>query len=250
MPGHHGPMGGTLEVGILSASDAAPATAGGADRLHLMRLTEDGALAPEPREVAAVRARTDLDLRVTVRLRDGFSTDGGEMVRLRGLVSAYLDAGADGVVLGFLNGRGDIDQEVIAAILDETRCPWIFSRAIDSCLETDLAWSVLLRLSGLDGVQTAGSARTLEHGLDALVSRARSHDAVAARIIADGELHPDHVPWLARVGVTQFHVDDQVRPGGSLRAYVDEALVRSWRRLIDAEVTRGAAGSATPSLGG
>ena len=59
---------------------------------------------------------------------------------------------------------------------------------------------------------------------------------VAQRVVADGGLHADHVPWLARAGVRQFHLDDQVRPGGSRKAYVDEALVRSWRTLIDTEV--------------
>ncbi|MFV0451593.1 MAG: copper homeostasis protein CutC [Propioniciclava sp.] len=231
-------MSGTVEVGILSARDASPAADGGADRLHLVRRTQAGPMAPELREVAAVRARTDLPLRVTVRLREGFSTDGGEVVRLRGLVGAYLDAGADGVVLGFLNGLGAIDREVIATVLAESACGWTFSRAIDTCLEVDLAWSVLLGLPRLEGVQTAGSARTLEHGLDDLLRRARSTPAAAALMIADGQLRPEQVPWLVRAGVSQFHLDDQVRPGGSERAYVDERLVGSWRRLIDAESGR------------
>ena len=92
------------------------------------------------------------------------------------------------------------------------------------------------RRPGIDGVRTAGAARALEHGLDDLVRRARADARVAALVVADGELHPDHVPWLARAGVRQFHVADQVRPGGSRKAYVDEGLVRSWRRLVDTEV--------------
>ncbi|MFP5416407.1 MAG: copper homeostasis protein CutC [Actinomycetes bacterium] len=230
-------MSGTLEVRVLSVQDAAPAEAGGADRLELVgSALVDGALSPEPREVAAVRSRTNLHLRPVVRLREGYSTDGGELVRLRGLVSAYLDAGADGLVLGFVNGLGEVDAEVIGALLDGFTCPWTFSRAIDMVFDSDAAWNAVLRMPGLDGVRTAGSARDLEHGLDDLVARARANPRVAALVVADGELHPDHVPWLARAGVRQFHVEDQVRPGGSRKAYVDEGLVRSWRRLIDAEV--------------
>ena len=111
-------MSGTLEVRVLGAHDAVPAEAGGADRLELVGDLDDGALSPEPREVAAVRARTNIHLRPVVRLRAGYSTDGGELVRLRGLVAAYLDAGADGLVLGFLNGLGEVDAEVIGALLD------------------------------------------------------------------------------------------------------------------------------------
>lgn len=229
-------MSGTLEVRVLGAHDAVPAEAGGADRLELVGVLQAEAMSPEPREVAAVRSRTHVHLRPVVRLREGYSTDGGELVRLRGLVSSYLDAGADGLVLGFLNGLGEVDAEVIGALLDGFSCPWTFSRAIDTVLDADAAWDAVLRLPGLDGVRTAGSARDLEHGLDDLVARARGNPRVAALVVADGEVHPDHVPWLARAGVRQFHVADQVRPGGSRKAYVDEALVRSWRRLVDAEV--------------
>ncbi len=229
-------MSGTLEVRVLGAHDAAPAEAGGADRLEVVGVLEDGALSPEPREVAAVRSRTNLHVRPVVRLRAGYSTDGGELVRLRGLVAAYLDAGADGLVLGFVNGVGEVDTEVIGALLDGFACPWTFSRAFDTLLDADLGWAAVLRLAGCDGVRTAGSARSLEHGLDDLVRRARADAGIARLVVADGDLHPDHVPWLARAGVRQFHVADQVRPGGSHRAYVDEALVRSWRRLVDTEV--------------
>ncbi|MFT3876881.1 MAG: copper homeostasis protein CutC [Propioniciclava sp.] len=230
-------MTAVLQVRALGAPDAAPAEAGGADRLELVgELTHDGPLSPEPRLVSAVRSRTSIHLRPVVRLREGFSTDGGELVRLRGLIAAYLDAGADGLTLGFLNGLGEVDAEVIGALLDGFTCPWTFSRAFDAILDADAAWRTARRLPGLDGVRTAGSARDLEHGLDALVRRAREEPAVASLMVADGDLHPDHVPWLARAGVRAFHVDDQVRPGGSRKAYVDEALVRSWRRLIDTEV--------------
>ncbi|WP_232550006.1 copper homeostasis protein CutC [Propioniciclava soli] len=230
-------MSGLLEVRILGAHDAAPAEAGGADRLELVTLDGEEALSPEPREMAAVRSRTTLPVRPVLRLREGFSTDGGEAVRLRGLISAYRDAGADGFVLGFVNGLGEVDVEVLGTLLEDTPGPWTFSRAVDSCLSTDDAWDVLRRLPGLDSVRTAGSARSLEHGLDDLVRRASADAAVAALVVADGDLHPDHVPWLARAGVRQFHVDDQVRPGGSRKAWADEALVGSWRRLIDTEVT-------------
>jgi copper homeostasis protein len=87
----------------------------------------------------------------------------------------------------------------------------------------------------LDAVATAGSARDVEHGLDDLLARAKG-DPVAARLImADGDLLAEHVPWLLRAGVRQFHLDAQARPGGSWKAYVDEALVHSWRRLLDEE---------------
>jgi copper homeostasis protein len=33
--------------------------------------------------------------------------------------------------------------------------------------------------------------------------------------------------------VRQLHLGGQVRPGGSAKAYVDAAYVRSWRSMVD-----------------
>jgi len=223
-------------VRVTQAADAHPAEAGGADRLEIVGALTDGGLSPEPLVVAEIRRRTTLPLRPVVRLRQGYGTDGGEVTRLRGLIAAYTDAGADGVSLGFLNGLGDVDLEVMGALLAEGALPWTFHRAVDAALDTDKAWRALATLPRLDAVATAGSARDVEHGLDDLLARAKGDAWAASVILADGSLLPEHVPWLLRAGVRQFHLDAQARPGGSIRAYVDEALVGAWRRLLDAEL--------------
>lgn len=228
-------MSAVLEIRVVQGADARPAEDGGADRLEIVGELTDGGLSPEPRVVAEIRRRTNLHLRPMVRLRAGYGTDGGEAVRLRGLIESYVEAGADGVALGFLNGLGEVDAEVLAALTDGLAVPWTFHRAIDSVLNVDKAWRVLLGLPGLDAVATAGSARDVEHGLDELLARAKGDPRAATLIMADGALLPEHVPWLLRAGVRQFHLDAQARPGGSWKAYVDAGLVRSWRKLLDDE---------------
>lgn len=221
---------------VTQAADAHPAEAGGADRLEIVGALTDGGLSPEPLVVAEIRRRTTLPLRPIVRLRQGYGTDGGEVTRLRGLIAAYTDAGADGVSLGFLNGLGDVDLEVMGALLAEGALPWTFHRAVDACLDADKAWAALRSLPRLDQVLTAGSARDVEHGLNDLLARANADPWAAEVMMAGGGLRPEHVPWLARAGVRAFHIGKPARPGGSYKAYVDEGLVRSWRTLIDDEV--------------
>jgi copper homeostasis protein len=46
------------------------------------------------------------------------------------------------------------------------------------------------------------------------------------------------VPWFVHSGVRQFHLGSQARPGGSHKAYVDAAHVRSFRLLVDDTVQR------------
>jgi copper homeostasis protein len=235
-----------LEVVVTHGPDAERAEAGGADRVSLIgdpttgTGRETGALSPTPALVEQVRAATSLPVRPLLRLREGYGTDGGEVAHLHGLLSSYRSAGADGVVLGFLNALTEIDLEVVAELVgdpgsDAGRLRWTFSRAVDSCISTDRAWRELPYLPGLDAVATAGSARGVAEGLDELVARAEADPAARRVIMAAGELSPEHVPWLARAGIGMFQVSTQVRPIGSWKAYVDADLVGTWRALLDSE---------------
>ncbi len=234
-------MSGLLEVAVLHGADASRAEAGGADRVSLATALEDGR-SVEPALVEQVRGATGLPIRVLLRLRGGFSTDGAEVVRLRGLYASYRAAGADGAVLGFLNGHTEVDVAVVTEVTSvEADLPWTFDRAVDACISSDHAWRALRGLPGLDQVLTAGSARDVAAGLDDLLERARSDDFARGTIMAGGGLLAEHVPWLARAGVRAFQIGAAARPGGSTKAYVDADLVRTWRVLIDDAVQRAAA---------
>lgn len=232
-------MSGLLEVIALHAADAERAEAGGADRIELVGTMSEDGLSPEPALVGQVRRATSLPIRVMLRLREGFGTDGGEVTRLQGLLSSYRSVGADGVVLGFLNAHTEIDVGVVLEIIGESPdFGWTFHRAVDSCFDTDTAWWVLRQLPGLDQVLTAGSARGVSEGLDDLVARAQADEFARSAIMAGGGLLPEHVPWLARSGVRSFHIGSSARPLGSWKAYVDPDLVGTWRRLVDDAVHR------------
>ncbi|HZA04773.1 MAG TPA: copper homeostasis protein CutC [Propionibacteriaceae bacterium] len=226
-------MSGLLEVVVRHAADAERAEAGGADRLTLLAGSEEDPRSPEPALVGQVRRATSRPLRVMLRLREGFGTDGGELVRLQGLADSYRQVGADGLVLGFLNAHTEVDVAVVTALVGGGNVGWTFSRAIDSCISVDRAWRELRRLPGLDAVLTAGSPRGVTEGLDDLVARAQSDPFARSVILAGGGLLPEHVPWLARAGVRAFQVGAAVRPLGSTKAYLEPDLVRTWRRLVD-----------------
>ena len=70
-------------------------------------------------------------------------------------------------------------------------------------------------------------------GYDDLLATAEADPAVASLMMPGGWLSAEHVPWLVRAGVRQFQVASSVRPGGSWKAHVDAAHVRSWRMLLD-----------------
>lgn len=223
-------MSALLEVAVRHARDVPGAREGGADRL----LLDDDGRSPEPALVRDVCRESELPVRVVLRLSDGWTTTGAELARLVGLGQDYLDRGASGFCLGFLDADLEVDVETTLALLEGLPgVPWTFSRAVDDTLEPRRSWRRLVGLPGLDAVHSAGSPRGLGAGYDDLLALVRDDARVAQTVLPGGGLVAEHVPWLMRAGVRQFHLDVQARPGGSAKAYVDAGLVRSFRLLLD-----------------
>ncbi len=233
-------VGVLLEVAIAHERDVPGAVEGGADRLHVVGPAGDGgSLSPEIATVSAVCRETDVPVFVLLRLNDSWTTTGGELTRLVGLGENYLAVGASGVSFGFLDGDTDVDTEVCTLVATSlANVPWTFHDAVDDTLDPRRAWQRLVTLPGLVHVRSAGSPRGMAVGYDDLLATAESDPAIAALLMPGGGLLAEHVPWLVRTGVRAFHLDEQVRPGGSRKAYVDAGLTRSWRLLLDDAAAR------------
>jgi copper homeostasis protein len=233
-----------VEVVALHPQDAEHAQAGGAHRLHVAALADSEWRSLEPAAVSAIVRATDLPVRVTLRLSPGFTTQGGEFARLRGLAADYLALGVEGFVFGFLTPDLGVDIDTCATLADSLMgASWTFDRAFDSALDAWRGWRSLAGLPGLDGVHTAGAALGMDAGFDDLVEHAAAVPAFASSVIAAGGVRPEHGPWLVRAGITRIHLGSSVRPGGSWsKSYVDAGFVRSWRLLMDSAAPGSAAG--------
>lgn len=229
-------MGVLLEVTVAHERDVPGAVEGGADRLHVVG---PGELSPEIATVSAVHRDADLPVFVLLRLNDSWTTTGGELTRLVGLAEDYLSVGASGLSFGFLDADLEIDAEVCTHLATSlANVPWTLHDAFDDTLDPRRAWRAVLSLPGLVNVRSAGSPRGMAEGYDDLLATAETDPSVAALLMPGGGLRAEHVPWLVRTGVRAFHVDEQTRPGGSRKAYVDAGLTRSWRLLLDSAMDR------------
>ncbi|USQ88996.1 copper homeostasis protein CutC [Streptomyces phaeoluteigriseus] len=224
-----------LEVIALDAQDAVAAQAGGADRLEVVTdIAADGLTPPVP-TFAAVRAAVDIDLRVMLRLSDGFAAgDAGRLVRAAGELRA---AGADQFVLGFLDAEGGVDLAAVERVVAELDgCPWTFHRAIDHTADRDALRKQCEGLPGLDTYLTAGSAAGVDEGLAVLVAEAgrRGEQGYEQQLLVGGGLRLDHVPVLRAAGLDAFHIGGAARPGGWVEP-VSAEVVGEWRRVLDGE---------------
>ncbi|MER6035422.1 copper homeostasis protein CutC [Streptomyces sp. NPDC001835] len=225
-----------LEVIALDIEDAVAAQAGGADRLELVTEMAADGLTPPAATVAGIRAAVDIDLRVMLRLADGFAA--GDVDRLVRVAQEMRDAGADQFVLGFLDAAGGVDLaavERLVAALDG--CRWTFHRAIDRTADRDALRRRVAGLPGLDTYLTAGSSSGVDEGLPTLVAEAAlgGQPGYEQQIMVGGGLRLDHVPRLRAAGIEAFHIGGAARPGGWLGP-VSAAAVEQWRSVLDEDV--------------
>ncbi|MES9521175.1 copper homeostasis protein CutC [Streptomyces capoamus] len=222
-----------LEVIALDVEDAVAAQAGGADRLELVTEMAADGLTPEPATVAAIRSAVDIDVRVMLRLTDGFAA--GDVDRLVGVAGELREAGADQFVLGFLGADGGVDLAAVERVAGALAgCRWTFHRAIDRAADRDALRKQLADLPGLDTYLTAGSAAGVDDGLSTLLTEA-AHDGEPGyeqQILVGGGLRLDHVPRLRAAGIDAFHIGGAARPAG-WQGPVSADAVAEWRRTLD-----------------
>ncbi|MFF8318903.1 copper homeostasis protein CutC [Streptomyces bobili] len=225
-----------LEVIALDARDAVAAQAGGADRLEVVTdIAADGLTPPVP-AFAAIRAAVDLDLRVMLRLSDGFAAgDAEDTARLVRAAGELRAAGADQFVLGFLDTEGGVDLAAVERVVAELDgSPWTFHRAIDHTADRDALRKQCEGLPGLDTYLTAGSAAGVDDGLAVLIAEAGRHgeQGYEQQLLVGGGLRLDHVPALRAAGIDAFHIGGAARPGG-WTGPVSAGAVGEWRRVLD-----------------
>ncbi|MEV6169173.1 copper homeostasis protein CutC [Streptomyces sp. NPDC051954] len=222
-----------LEVIALDAEDAVAAQAGGADRLELVTDMAADGLTPSATTFAGIRSAVDIDLRVMLRLADGFAA--GDVGRLVGVARELREAGADQFVLGFLDAEGDVDLDAVERVVAELDgCRWTFHRAIDRAGDRDALRKHIADLPGLDTYLTAGSATGVDDGLPTLLAEAsrRGEPGYEQQILVGGALRLDHVTVLQAAGIDAFHIGGAARPQGWEHPVSAEA-VREWRQVLD-----------------
>ena len=137
-----------LEICCGSAEDAIVAARNGADLVELNNNLFQGGLTPSVGTLQVVKKHTDIPVMAMVRPRaGGFCYTETEMETARADAKALLDAGADGLVFGFLHGDGTIDEARTRAFVELAEGkPCVFHRAIDVVPDWKRGLDTLIRL--------------------------------------------------------------------------------------------------------
>lgn len=193
-----------LEIIAETVEDAREAEQGGAGRIELVRDLSRGGLTPMPSLVEAVVKAVTIPVRVMVRESEAFDgVDAGERRRLHAAARHAIDAGAAGLVLGFLRD-GALDMDAVHEVLGSLTAPVTFHRAFEATLDPLQALAVLAGEPRVDRILTSGGAG----GWNARFERLRQLRQAAPshlRILPGGGLDDGALRSLAADGFPEAH---------------------------------------------
>lgn len=249
-----------FEAIVSNPDDAVAAEGGGADRFEVCSALALGGLTPSIGTLRTIKEKTDTPAMCMVRPREGgMHYSDGEFESMLSDVKALIEAGADGLVFGFLKPNGDLDLERCRHFLDTVRevsgsrsLETVFHRAFDVISEPEFALEKLIEL-GVTRILTSGRKAEAEDGIPEIK---RMHQQANGRIqiLPGGGIHPGNVRKIvAETGVDQVHLylaapKKDLSTTGNPQIYfgafvpssevetraVDESAVREVRALLDA----------------
>lgn len=157
-----------LEVCCGDLQSVRAAIEGGAHRVELCEALElDGLTPSETMMESAIGL--GIPVQVLIRVREGdFVYNNEEICRMQNDIRLARKLGAAGVVIGALTPDGDVDEEAIRRMMDETEGLSVtFHRAFDVCRKPEEALEKIISL-GCHRLLTSGQATTAEQGIPML----------------------------------------------------------------------------------
>ena len=158
-----------LEVCCGSADDAIEAWKGGAQRVELCSSLFHGGLTPSVGTLIVARESVPIPIMAMVRPRPGgFCYTQAEYKTALADAGALLESGAQGLVFGFLNPDGTVDETRTRELVELTQGKdSVFHRAIDVTPDWKRALETLIKLK-VKRVLTSGQASNVLFALETI----------------------------------------------------------------------------------
>ena len=240
-----------LESIVTSLDDARAAAAGGADRFEFCSGLALGGLTPGLGTLRTIKRAVPVPVMCMIRPREGgMAYSEGEFSSMQADAETALDAGADGLVFGFLTDEGEVDVHRCRTLVDLARrtpdrdVETVFHRAYDVSARPEVALEQLIDL-GITRVLTSGRAATAMEGIAEIrrtIDRARGR----IQVLPGGGIDATSAPEVVRkTGADQIHLylsrfgrDPSAagNPRISFGAFVPESELEY--RLVDEEQVR------------
>jgi len=199
-------MSPVLEVCCGSLASGLAAQEGGAHRIELCDNLYEGGTTPSHGTLSLAREKLTMKINVLVRPRGSdFVYNENEMEIIRRDVMKCKELGMDGVVIGFLTPRGEIDVMKTTEIV-KLACPMsvTFHRAFDMCIDPYRALEEVIE-AGADRILTSGQKNMAPEGVDLIADLVKkASDRII--IMPGAGLEVENIAeFHAKVGAKEYH---------------------------------------------
>lgn len=198
-----------LEVCCGSADDVIQAKLGGADRAELCSDLFHGGLTPSVGSLLVAKRESGMPVMTMIRPREGgFCYTDAEFAVCLEDARALLEAGADGLVFGFLREDGRVDGERTRRLVELARAAGkdaVFHRAIDVVPDWKVALDLLMEL-GVTRVLTSGQEPDVSLGTETVREMIRYAAGRVQILPGAGITLRNAARIVAETGADQIHV--------------------------------------------
>ncbi|MBN2900178.1 MAG: copper homeostasis protein CutC [Clostridia bacterium] len=196
-----------LEICTDTLASSITAEKAGADRIELCADLCVGGTTPSAGLIKNVMEKLTIPVAVMIRPRSGdFCYNAEELETMKYDIDFAKSCGAEGVVLGVLTPEGEIDEEVMAMLIERARpMAVVCHRAFDMTKEPKRSLEILIKL-GVNRLLTSGFANKSIEGVDTLKTLS---ELAAGRIdiIAGSGVNIDNIPTLmSNTSILQYHL--------------------------------------------
>lgn len=218
-----------IEICCGSIQSAANAKAGGAVRVELCQGLVEGGTTPSPATIQYAVRELGLKVFVLVRPRGGdFCYNELEVKTMEDDVAFCKEAGASGIVVGFLHPDGSIDTELTRRFVElSAPLPVTFHRAFDECADPLNALEQIIEC-GCARILTSGCKPTAIEGAEMLQQLVKQADGRITILAGSGVTPENAVALREKTGVKEIHGScKKTRPDGAWETDAEEV-----RKLI------------------
>jgi len=209
----------TVEVCANSIESALAGQSGGAVRIELCENLAEGGVTPSLEQIRQARNGLNIPLYVIIRPRGGdFIYDDAEFERMKQNIRLCGENKCDGVVIGMLTPRGEVDTHrctELIRIAREFSMGVTFHRAFDCCSDLFQSLEDIINL-GCDRILTSGGKNSAPEGapvIKQLIDRA----AGKISIMPGAGITVENILELVRItGLKEFHGTFQSNFAGKL----------------------------------
>jgi len=192
-----------LEICVESVDHAIAAERGGADRIELCTDLASGGITPSAELMQSARQQVQVPIHALIRPRAGdFCYSDSEFAEMRSQIGAAKQLGMDGVVLGILDQRANVDIERTRALVEFAKPLSVtFHRAFDATHNLERSLEDVMQTGASRILTSAGKSRALD-GLPALARLVRGA-GTRIRIMPCGGINSENVAHIVRTTSAQ-----------------------------------------------